>query len=130
MLSCSVVSTATWTVAYQASLSMGILQAGILEWVAMLSSRRSSLPRDQTQVSCIAGGLLTIWATREAQEYWIGWSNPSPGNLPDPGIEPMSPVLRADSLSSEPPGKLLPLQGNIQGEIITIVLPNILAFSS
>ena len=56
--------------AHQASLSMGILQARILEWVAMPSSRGSSQPRDRTQVSCIAGGFFTIWATREAQEYW------------------------------------------------------------
>ena len=38
----------------------GILQARILEWAAMPSSRRSSQPRDQTQVSCIAGGFLTV----------------------------------------------------------------------
>ena len=37
----------------------GILQAGILEWVFLPSSRRSSQPRDQTQVSCIAGIFLT-----------------------------------------------------------------------
>ena len=56
-----------WTVAFQAPLSMGILQARILEWVAMPSSRRSSQPRDRTQVSCIAGRFFTSWATREAQ---------------------------------------------------------------
>ena len=50
----------------------GILQARILEWVAFLFSRGSSQPRDQTQVSCIAGGFFTSWATREAQEYWSG----------------------------------------------------------
>ena len=44
----------------------GILQAGILEWVAMLSSRESSQPIDWTQVSSIAGGYFTVWATREA----------------------------------------------------------------
>jgi len=44
----------------QDSLSMGILHAGILEWVAMPSSRGSFQPRDQTQVSSIAGGLFTI----------------------------------------------------------------------
>ena len=44
----------------------GILQARILEWVAMPSSRGSSQPRDQTQVSHITGELFTIWATREA----------------------------------------------------------------
>ena len=44
----------------------GISQARILEWVAIPFSRGSSWPRDQTQVSCIAGGFFTIWATREA----------------------------------------------------------------
>ena len=52
--------------AHQAPLSMRIQQATILEWVAMPSSRGSSQPRDHTQVSHIAGGFFTIWATREA----------------------------------------------------------------
>ena len=56
-----------WTVARQAPLSMGILQARILEWVAMLSFRASSQPRDQTQVPYTAGGFFTFWATREAR---------------------------------------------------------------
>ena len=43
----------------QALLFMGILQARILEWVAMPSSRESSQPRDRTQVSHIAGGFFT-----------------------------------------------------------------------
>ena len=50
----------------------GILQARILERVAFPFSRGSSQPRDQTQVSRIAGRFFTIWATREAQEYWSG----------------------------------------------------------
>ena len=54
-----------WTVAYQASLSMGFSR----------------------------------------QEYWSGLPFPSPGDLPDPGIEPGSPALQADALPSEPPGK-------------------------
>ena len=37
------------------------------------------------------------------QEYWSGLPFSSPGNLPDPGIKPMSPVLQADTLTSEPP---------------------------
>ena len=41
------------------------------------------------------------------QEYWSGLSFPSPGDLPDPGIEPRSPALQADTLTSELPGKLL-----------------------
>ena len=50
----------------------GILQARILEWVAFLFSRGSSQPRGWTQVSHIAGGFFTSWATRENQEYWSG----------------------------------------------------------
>ena len=44
----------------------GILQARTLECVSMPSSRASSQPWDQTQVSCMAGRFLTIWATTEA----------------------------------------------------------------
>ena len=40
------------------------------------------------------------------QEYWSRLPFPSPGDLPDPGIEPGSPALQADTLSSEPPGEL------------------------
>ena len=47
-----------------------ILQARILEWETVSSSRGSSQPRDRTQVSCIAGRFFTSWTTREAQEYW------------------------------------------------------------
>ena len=39
------------------------------------------------------------------QEYWSGLPFPSPGDLPDPGIESRSPALQADTLTSEPPGK-------------------------
>ena len=50
----------------------GILQARILQWVAFSFSRGSSQPRDQIQVSHIAGGFFKVWVTREAQEYWSG----------------------------------------------------------
>ena len=43
----------------------GILQARILEWVAIPSSRGSSWARDWTWVSCVAGRFFTIWATRD-----------------------------------------------------------------
>ena len=56
----------SWTVAYQASPSMGFSR----------------------------------------QEYWSGLPFPSPGDLPNPGIEPRSPALEEDALTSEPPGKL------------------------
>ena len=39
------------------------------------------------------------------QEYWSGLLFPSPADLPDPGIKPGSPMLQADTLPSEPPGK-------------------------
>ena len=39
------------------------------------------------------------------QECWSGLPFPSPGDLPDPGIEPRSPTLQADALPSEPPGR-------------------------
>ena len=58
-----------WTVAYQAPLSMVILQGRLLDWVAMPFSRGSSPPRDQTQVSyspALAVRFITNSATREA----------------------------------------------------------------
>ena len=56
---------APWTIAYQASLSMGFSR----------------------------------------QEYWSGLPFPSPGDLPDLGMEPGSPALQAESLLTEPTGK-------------------------
>ena len=57
---------------------------------------------------------MTPWAiARQAslsmgfsrQEYWSGLPFPSPGDLPNPGIEPVSPVLVGESFTTEPPGK-------------------------
>ena len=45
------------------------------------------------------------------QEHWSGLPFPSPGDLPDPGIEPRSPALQAYSLPFEPPGK--PILGGL-----------------
>ena len=59
-------SATPWSVAYQASLSIGFAR----------------------------------------QEYWSGLPFPSPGDVPDPGIEPRSPALQADTLPSELPGNL------------------------
>ena len=66
LLSCVRLFVTPWTVAYQASLSMGFSR----------------------------------------QEYWSELPFPSPGDLPDPGIEPGSPASEADALTSEPSGKL------------------------
>ena len=53
----------------------GILQARILEWVASPFSRGSSPPRDQIPVSCITGGLFTIWITGEATPGTKDWNS-------------------------------------------------------
>ena len=45
-----------------------ILQARILEWIVISFSRESSWPRDQTQISCIAGRFFTIWAIGKSIE--------------------------------------------------------------
>ena len=112
----------------------GILQARVLEWVAISFSRGSSRPRDRTRVSCIPGNnylhylhhslkvkllsrirLFPIpWTVAyqaspsmgfSRQEYWNGLPFTSPGDLLNPGIEPRSPSFQADALTSEPPGK-------------------------
>ena len=65
--------------------------------------------KSQTQLSDFA----TPWTvahlplSREfsRQEYWSGLPFPSPGDLPDPGLEPRSSALHVDSLPSEPPGE-------------------------
>ena len=54
------------------SIVHGILQARIVEWVAFPFSKGSSQPRGWTQVSHIAGGFFTSWATRESPAYWNG----------------------------------------------------------
>ena len=38
-------------------------------------------------------------------EYWSGWPFPSPGDIPNPGIQPRSPTVQAESLPAEPQGK-------------------------
>ena len=51
------------------------------------------------------------------REYWSGLPFPSPGDLPDSGIEPGSPAMEADALTSEPPGKQI-LEGKKNNLII------------
>ena len=57
----------------------GILQGRILEWIAIPFSRGSSQLRDRTQVSCIADGFFTVWATREA--WWNEMKCPNEVNF-------------------------------------------------
>ena len=68
----------------------GLLQARILEWVAISFSRGCSQTRDRTRVSCIAGGCFTIWATREAYSDhffqtldWLSFPICTIGTVPD-----------------------------------------------
>ena len=87
----------------------GILQARTLEWVA------SSFSNAYMHAKLLLSGptlqsyepqsprLLCSWGFSR-QEYWSGLPCPPPVDLPNPGIEPMSPTLQVDSLPSEPPG--------------------------
>ena len=50
----------------------GILRDRILEWLAFPLSKGSSQPRDRTQVSCIATGFFTSWATKEPKNTGVG----------------------------------------------------------
>ena len=83
VLSCVQLFLTPWTVALQAPLSLGILQAGILEWIAMPSSRGSSQPRDQTYISCIARQIL-YRLSHEGSPWILGVGSPSPlqGSIP------------------------------------------------
>ena len=90
--------------------AMGILQTRILEWVTMPSSRGSSQSRDWTQVSHIAGGFFTIWATREAQlSYtWFILKNKFPTNSLFPNSNFWSEIF-----SSVPSVKFCSLQNKV-----------------
>ena len=101
--SCARLFATPCTVALQAPLTMGILQARILEWIAMSSSSGPSQPRDQTQVSHIARGFFISKPPRKPKNTGLGI--PSPKDLPEPGIELESLTLQVDSLSAELPGK-------------------------
>ena len=84
-------------------------------WGGYLSFLQGIFPtQGRTQVSHIAGGFFTSWATREAQGYWSGYPIPSPGALPDPGIELGSPALQDDSLPTE-------LSGNPDKQYKTLI---------
>jgi len=108
----------------------GILQAIILEWIVIPFSRGTSPPRDRTLDSCITDKFFTIEATGKFEvkvkvgqcpsvcdpmDYtvhgilqtrileWVAF--PFSRGSSQPGIEPRSPALQADSLTAEPQGK-------------------------
>jgi len=79
------------------------------------ASNECHIKKVKESVSCsVVSDSVTPWTIAcqaplsmefSRQEYWSGLPFPSPGDLPDPGIEHRSPALQADSLLSEPPGK-------------------------
>ena len=77
----------------------------LLEWVAIPSFRGSSQPKDQTQVSHIAGDSLPSEPPWKSMNTEVGSLSLIQGDLPKPGIKPGSPALQADSLPTELPGK-------------------------
>ena len=73
-----------------------------------------SIWKSQSESCSVMSDPATLWTVAHQaplsmgfsrQEYWSGLPFPSPGDLPDPGIEPRSPALHVDALTSEPPGK-------------------------
>ena len=76
-----------------------------------IKSAQSDLISEVKSLSCVQL-FATPWTVAHQappsmefsrQQYWSGLPFPSPGYLPDPGIEPRSPTLQADALLSEPP---------------------------
>ena len=79
--------------------------------------------KSESEVAQLCRLLATPWTAAyqappsmgfDRQEYWSGVPLPSPGDLPDPGIEPRSPALEADALTSEPPK--VPLNSAVHGQ--------------
>ena len=64
------------------------------------------------------------------QQYWSGLPFPSPEDLPNPGIEPRSPALEADALTSEPPGKILIKIGIITEGLVALFSLKLLRFGA
>ena len=103
------------TAAYQAPPSMGFSRQEYWSGVPLPSLYNSTRWGNWKVRVLVTQSCLTLWpnGTHEAplsmefsrQEYWSELSFPMPEELPDPGIEPTSPILHAESLSSEPPGK-------------------------
>ena len=91
-----------WTVAHQAPLSVGILQASILEWVAIPSSRHRTQGSNPGLLHY--RWILYCLSHQGSPRIWSGQPVPSPGDLPDPGIKPGNLALQADSLPAELPG--------------------------
>ena len=87
-----------------------------LFWCAASPQVESENESENVSRSVVSNSFVNPWTTAcqasvsiefSRQEYWVEWPCLSPRNLPDPGVEPRSPTLQADSLLSEPAGKPL-----------------------
>ena len=82
------------------------IKAKINKWV--YGKLKKLLHRKLKSLTCVRL-FATPWTMQSMEfsrpEYWSGQPFPSPGDLPNPGIEPRSPTLQADSLPAEPQGK-------------------------
>ena len=93
----------------------GILQARLLEWVAFPFFRGSSQPRDQTQVSCIAGEFFTSWAIQVRIPKWVAMPSSMASSQPRDGTKiSASPALAGRFFTTVPPGKLRPRQAYLK----------------
>ena len=99
----------SWTVAYQAPPFMALSRQEF--WSAMPFPSLGDLPilshvrLFSTSLTVAYQAPLSMGFSR--QEFWSALPFPSPGDLPIPGIEPRSPALQVDALTSEPPGNPL-----------------------
>ena len=89
-----------WTIALQAPLSMWILQARILEWVAMPSSGGSSLLEIEPRSPTLQVDSLPSEPPGKPMNTEVGSLSLLQGDLPDPGTEVVSPVLQAEIFTS------------------------------
>ena len=80
-----------------------------------------SCPTFSDPMDCSPQAPLSIGFSR--QEYWSGSSFPSPGDLSDPGVEPRSPALQADSLLSDHQGSPFFFPGKMSGHICAHFFP-------
>ena len=93
-----------WQQSQESRLGGITLNEWTLWWLLCILSRFSHVHLFSTPVDCSHQTSLSMGFSR--QEYWSGLPCPPPGDLPNPGVETLSPALYADSLSTEPPGNL------------------------
>ena len=82
-------------------------------WIGRINIVKNYTTQSNPQIQCnpyqATNGIFHRTRTNNfticRQQYWSGLPFSSPGDLPDPGIEPRSPALQTDTLPSEPPGK-------------------------